>query len=125
MLLLGSDWKTKEQLEEALGFNKDDDILQKLKPLLFNDHTKSVKFKVANSVCPSEAFQMIAEYKSEMETAFKYQMQNLDYEKDAEESIKENKWVSDGTDGKIKNMFAQLNPKTACLLVSCIYFIGD
>ena len=68
MLLLGSNEKIWEQLEKALGFDKDDDILQKLKPLLFSYNARSLKLKVANSVCPSEAFQMTAEYKIEMET---------------------------------------------------------
>ena len=85
MLLLGSNGKTKEQLEKALDYNEDDDTLEKLQPLLFSFYTNSVKLNVANSVRPSEAFQMTAKYKREMETDFKCQMQNLDYEKDAEE----------------------------------------
>ena len=82
-------WR-ENQLGKALDYNEDDDTLEKLQPLLFSFYTNSVKLNVANSVRPSEAFQMTAKYKREMETDFKCQMQNLDYEKDAQESRKKN-----------------------------------
>ena len=51
-------------------------------------------------------------------------MQNLDNEKDAEEStIKINKWVSDSTNGKVKHLFTELNLDSSCVLVSCIFYI--
>ena len=60
VLLLGSEGRTKEQLAEALGFNEGDDVLEKLKPLMFSHNTQSVKLNVANSVCPSENFEINA-----------------------------------------------------------------
>ena len=61
-----------------------------------------------------------------MDSAFKCQMQTLDYMGNAEESKNIiNDWVSDCTNGKIKNLFMGMDPDTACVLVSCIYFKGD
>ena len=61
-----------------------------------------------------------------MENAFKCQVQKFDCMKDVEESRKQiNWWVSESTNGKIKDLLSDLSPDTACVLVSCIYFKSD
>ena len=127
MLLLGSEGQTKEQLEEALGFQTDDDdILEMVKALYCKYNKRSVEFKVSHCICPSESFQMSAQYKRRIATAFCCQMQNLDFKKDAEGSRKTiNEMISDFTNGKIENLISKLTPETTCMLVSCIYFKGN
>ena len=36
-----------------------------------------------------------------------------------------NAWVEESTERKMKNLFPNLDPRTVCVLVSCIYFKGD
>ena len=128
MLLLGSDGTTKQQLEEALGVVKDEELLYKLKTLndVLNSNSEGLQIKLANSVFPSITFEMVAKYENDMKNAFKCQIQSLDYMKNADESKnKINDWVTRCTSGKIKDLFAEIDPGTACVLVSCIYFKGD
>ena len=71
-------------------------------------------------------FCMVEKYKNKMKTAFKCQMQSLDYKNNTDRSkIIINDWVASCTNGKIKNLFSDMDPDTACVLVSCIYFKGD
>ena len=128
MLLLGSNGTTKQQLEEALGFVKDEQLLSKLKELndVLNSSSEGLQIKLANSVFPSKTFPMVAKYKNDMESALRCQMQSLDYNNNADRSKAViNNWVASCTNGKIKNLFSDLDPNTACVLVSCIYFKGD
>ena len=128
MLLLGSNGTTKKQLEEALGLVKDEQLLSNLKALndVLNSNSDDLQIKLANSIFPSTTFQMLAKYKRDLDSAFKCQMQTLDYMSNAEESKNIiNDWVANCTNGKIKNLFTGMDPDTACVLVSCIYFKGD
>ena len=69
---------------------------------------------------------MVEKYKNDIKTAYKCQMQSLDYKNNANKSKSIiNDWVASCTYGKIKDLFSDINPDTACVLVSCIYFKGD
>ena len=100
MLLLGANGTTKQQLEEAFGLKIDEHILSKLKALndVLNYNSKVLQVKLANSVFPSEAFKLDANYKCDIESAFKIQIQSLDYKKNADESKTIiNDWVASST----------------------------
>ena len=128
VLLVGSNERTKQQLEEALGVENDKQLLSNLKALndVLNSNSDGLQIKLANSVFPSKTFEMVAKYKSDLESAFKCQMQTLDYMSNAEKSKTIiNDWVASCTNGKIKNLFMGMDPDTACVLVSCIYSKGD
>ena len=128
MLLVGSNGTTKQQLEEALGLVKDEQLLSKLRALndVLNSNSEGLQIKLANSVFPSKTFDMVEKYKNDMKTAFKCQMQSLDYKNNADRSKTIiNDWVASCTNGKIKNLFSDMDPDTACVLVSCIYFKAD
>ena len=73
MLLIGSNGPTKKQLEEALGTVKDEKLLSNLKKLnnVLTYNSKGLQVKLANSVFPSEEFEVAADYKRDMESAFK------------------------------------------------------
>ena len=73
MLLLGSNGTTKYQLEEALGLVKNEQLLSYLKALndVLNSNSDGLQIKLANSIFPSTTFQMVAKYKSDLESAFK------------------------------------------------------
>ena len=60
MLLVGSNGTTKQQLKEVLGFVKDEQLLSRLKPLndVLNFNCKDLQIKLANSVFPSQTFDM-------------------------------------------------------------------
>ena len=51
MLLVGSNGTTKQQLEEALGFFKDEQLLSRLKALndVLNSNFEGMQIKLANS----------------------------------------------------------------------------
>ena len=128
MLLLGCNGATRQQLEKALGVVRDEKLLGQLKALNeeLNSNSKGLQLELANSVFPSETFQMIAKYISDMENAFKCQMQSLDYMNNSDRSkTKINDWVAGCANGKIENLFSKMSPNTACVLVSCINFKGD
>ena len=76
MLLLGCNGATRQQLEKALGVVRDEKLLGQLKALNeeLNFNTKGLQLKLANSVFPSETFQLIAKYINDMENALKCQM---------------------------------------------------
>ena len=100
MLLLGSNGTTKQQLEEALGFKKNKHFHSDLKELndVLNYNSKVLQIKLANSVFLSEAFKLDANYICDMESAFKSQIQSLDYKKNADESKTIiNDWVASST----------------------------
>ena len=70
MLLVGSNGTTKMQLEKVLGLKKDENFLGQLKALndVLNSNSEGLQIKLANSVFPSKTFQMVAKYKSDMES---------------------------------------------------------
>ena len=69
---------------------------------------------------------MVPKYKTDVNSTFKCQVQTLDYKKNVKQSKKIiNDWVKRCTSGKIKDLFSDIDPKTTCVLVSCIYFKGD
>ena len=128
MLLLGSKGKTKKQLEEALGFLKNDELIGKLKDSndLLNTNKKGLSVKLASGVFPSEQFQMLKTYSRDLLKAFNCQIQCLKYMGNPEISKKIiNDWVETTTKGKIKDLFTEISADTACVLVSCGYFKGD
>ena len=128
MLLKGSDGKTKKQLEEVLGFENEANFHRNLDVVIdiIQSKFKRVNIKLANSIFPSTTFEMVAKYKSNMESSFKSKIQSLDYKKNAEISKKIiNDRVARCTNGKITGMFCDLDSDTACVLVSCIYFKAD
>ena len=132
MLLLGSDEKTKEQLEDALGIIKNEELPVKLKALydILTFNYEGLKIKLSNSIFPSQKFQMVSKYERDIKTAFKCEVQTLDYKENAETSKTViNNWVNYRTDGKIEKLFNSLAPEEGyelvCVIVSCIYFKGD
>ena len=128
MLLLGSDEATKKQIEKVLGIVKNEELLDQLKNLneILNTSAEGLSVKLASCIFPDESFKVIQKYLADVKTAFNCQVQRLDYKKNAEDSKSTiNKWVESCTEGKIKNLFASMEPETACVLVSCIYFKGD
>ena len=128
MLLLGADGATKQQLEDVLGVVKDEELVGNLKNLnsLLNTKENGVVIKLANSIFPAKTIKLMKSYLAEMKEAFNCKVQCLDYEANAVKSKDFiNAWVEDSTGKKIKNLIADLDPDTVCVLVSCIYFKGD
>ena len=74
MLLVGSNGTNKKQLEEALEFVKDKQLLYNLQELncVLNYNYEGLQIKLANSVFLSKTFKMVAKYKSDIESAFKF-----------------------------------------------------
>ena len=104
MLLAGSKGTTKQQLKEALGLVKVEELLGQLKALneVLNSNSESLQIKLANSVFPSKTFQIVAKYKSDLESAFKCQIQTLDYMSNVDESKTFiNDLIADFANGKI------------------------
>ena len=121
MLLVGSNGATKQQLEEALGLVKDEQLLSKLKALndVLNSNFEGLQIKLANSVFPSKTYGMVEKYKNDMKTALKCQMQSLDYMNSPNKAkVIINDWVASCTNGKIKDLFSDIDSDTACFLIS-------
>ena len=130
MLLIGSDGYTKQQIEKSLGFVKNKSLLQDLKNLnsMLNFATgETIKcIKLANSLFSDKSIKLLENYLEEMRSTYNCEVIGLDFMNSAEESKDViNKWVETNTNEKIKDLFKSINPETACILVSCIYFEGD
>ena len=130
MLLIGSDGYTKQQIEKSLGFVKNKSLLQDLKNLnsMLNFATgETIKcIKLANSLFSDKSIKLLKNYLEEMRSTYNCEVIGLDFMNSAEESKDViNKWVETNTNEKIKDLFKSINPETACILVSCIYFEGD
>ena len=128
MLLIGSDEATKKQIEQVLGIVKNEALLDKVKNLneILNTSAEGLSVKLASCIFPDESFTVIRKYLADLKTSFNCQVQRLDYKTNAEKcKLTINQWVERCTEGKIKNLFANIEPETVCVLVSCIYFKGD
>ena len=124
LLLLGSDQTARQQLENALGIVKHEELFATLKEL--NSKYEGMKIKISKAVCPSKTSPMWANFKCDNVYAIRCEIQLLDYEKYTEHSkTVVNEIVEDHTDGKIIDLFSSMDPKTECVIVSYIYFKGD
>ena len=104
MLLVGSNGTTKQQLVKALGLVKGEQLHSKLEELngVLNSNSEGLQIKLDNSVFQSTSFQMVAKYKSDLESAFKCQIQTLDYMSNVDESKTFiNDLIADFANGKI------------------------
>ena len=70
VLLLGSNGSTKQQLEEALGIVKDEELFEKLKALNNFLNYDSEVFKVTNPIISSTAFKIVSKFLSSIKNYF-------------------------------------------------------
>ena len=127
MLLLGSDGETQQQIEKALGVVKNETFLYNLKMLneLLNIDEDYLTIKIANCIFPDKSFVMLETYLEDMKRAFNCKISTLDYKNDANNCTNViNRWVEASTNENINDVVKFIYPKTACILVSCIYFEG-
>ena len=124
MLLLGSNGTTKQQLVKALGLVKGEQLHSKLEELngVLNSNSEGLQIKLDNSVFQSTSFQMLAKYKSDLESAFKCEIQTLDFMRNSDKSKTFiNDLIADFANGKIENLFSKLDPESAYVLYSGLY----
>ena len=127
MLLLGSDGETKQQIEKALGVVTCETFFHNLKNQnkLLNTATYNLTIKLASSIFPDKSFNILEKYLKNMKKAFNCEVKRLDYKKEANKSKQVlNEWVETSTNEKIKDLFKSIDPRSACILVNCIYFEG-
>ena len=108
------------------GIVTNEEHLAKLKSLneILNNSAEGLSVKLVSGTFLDETFKVLMKNLDDVKTAFN--CQRLDYKKNAEESkLIINKWVKRCTEKKIQIFFAIMEPETACVLVSCIYFKGD
>jgi serpin B len=89
---------------------------------------KGVKLHVANRLWGQQGLPFKAEFLKLTETRYGGGMQALDFVGDAEGSrAKINGWVSDNTEGKIKDLLARgtIQRDTSLVLTNAVYFKGD
>ena len=129
MLLVGSNGTTKQQLEKALGFKKDEQLLAKYQASR-NELTldvEGIKSESAQPVFKSVSTQMKLNYKKEIKSAFNTSaVQSLNFKSKNHISKRTvNYRAATPTKRNIDYLFTDIDPETAFVFVSSNYFKGD
>ena len=123
MAYAGAEGNTAREIEETLGFNSDthSELGQ-----LIQDISKSGNFFSANRVWLRNGLKLKDIYKDILTLHYESTAKELDFANDTENSRKIiNKWVSDKTREKIKDLLATLNPDTQMILTNAVYFNAE
>jgi serine protease inhibitor len=127
MLLNGADNASKDELIKTLKLDGLDmatinanylELIDKLPQI-----DKLVTNKLANSIWQRKGFDVSEEYKNTLKSYFKAEV----YEEDFSPSTitKINKWASDNTNAKIKEVLKEITGDQVMFLINALYFKGD
>jgi serine protease inhibitor len=127
MTLNGADGSTREAMEstlELLGLSQQqiNEAYQSLIKLLLSLDPK-VDFRIANSIWYRKDLTFEQEFIDLNKLYLKAVVQGLDFGVPASKDII-NRWVSDNTNGKIKEIVERIDPVDIMFLINAIYFKG-
>lgn len=129
MLLNGTeDSATANSIKEVLGFStlSKKDINETYRALINNlpIADPKVQSKIANSIWANQELDLEQNFVDNNQYYFNSSTQSLDFgDSDAKDII--NKWVEDNTNGKIKDLIAEVRPDHALFLINAVYFLAD
>ncbi len=78
--------------------------------------------KSANKLYVADRFELNEDYKSKTIENFRAEAENIDFSQAGQATETINKWVDDQTNGKIKDLFNNIDPTSVLVLVNAIYF---
>lgn len=127
MLLNGAEKETADEIQKAL---KMDAValadLNAAYKTLINDlpvADSKVSLGLANSVWYRNDFSVENDFQSVLKNSFESEVTGLPFDNAAKDRI--NKWASDNTNGKIKQVIDQIKPDHVMFLLNALYFKGD
>lgn len=127
MLLNGAEKETAAEIQKALKM--DAVALTELNAAyktLINDlpvADSKVSLGLANSVWYRNDFSVENDFQSVLKNSFESEVTGLPFDNAAKDRI--NKWASDKTNGKIKQVIDQIKPDHVMFLLNALYFKGD
>ncbi|XP_039256722.2 leukocyte elastase inhibitor-like [Styela clava] len=129
-LLLGSAEKSEVELKEALSLKNVSNIPEHLRETRSSilQAVKGVELSTANKLYPEISFKIKEDFLALVKEVFQTDIQPLDFIKNGEEARKAiNKWVSDVTKDKIKDLLqpGTITADTRLVLANAIYFKGN
>lgn len=128
MLLNGSDGQTKKEIQNVLKTNDlTDEELNTIYNELINGLPKAdpkVTNTIANSVWQHNSFPVEEAFIKTLKQSFNAQHYTKDFGQPA--TLNEiNKWASDNTNGKIKEILNEISADQVLFLINALYFKGD
>jgi serine protease inhibitor len=127
MLLNGADKASKEELLKTLKLGGlEIDLINKNYLELIDklpEIDKLVINKLANSVWQRKGFDVEMDFKNTLKTYFKAQLYEEDFGPSTVTKI--NKWASDNTNDKIKQVLTEITGDQVMFLINALYFKGD
>ncbi|XP_052012767.1 serpin B9-like [Apodemus sylvaticus] len=129
MVLLGAKEQTADQISQALGLNKEEDIHQGFQWLLrkLNKPDRKYSLRMANRLFADNTSEVLPTFKESCLQFYHSEMEQLSFAKAAEESRQHiNSWVSKQTEGKIPELLSggSVDSETRLVLVNALYFKG-
>lgn len=127
MLLNGAENETANEMRKTLemdGVSLTD--LNNAYKTLINDlpiADSKVKLGLANSLWYKSGFTVKPDFQSVLKNSFNAEATGLPFDNAAKEKI--NRWASDKTNGKIKQVIDNINPDQVMFLLNALYFKGD
>jgi serpin B len=123
----GAQGVTAKEMEHAFDFEPDEqkrradlaDIQSSLNP-----SDKKFTLQLANALWLAQGFEPLQEYVNTVTTYYDSEVEVLDFtSSDAVNTI--NGWVDNKTEGKIEELFKELDPNTRLVITNAIYFKGN
>lgn len=127
MTMNGANGETKAAMENALSFNglSSEAINQSYRDLidLLTNLDSDVKFDIANSIWAREGIQFRDDFYNTNKTYFDAETRSMNFA-DPQTLAIINNWISDKTNGKIKDMLDSIPDDAIMYLINAIYFKG-
>ena len=131
MCLAGANGDTAKQIKSLLNYLhlKNKEIHQHNQQLIsnLNNLNGKVAFRVANKLYANKNGGLNQRYIAILEEFYKSEIEELDFSNSITSAEKINKWISDKTEEKIKDLISEslINIEVKALLVNAIYFKGN
>jgi len=123
MLMNGAAGDTLAEMENALGKTKTVNEFSLALRQKVAENAKKTQASIANSLWTRKDFTVKDAYLSEVSNYYAPDIFSVNF--NDETAAKINKWVSDGTNGKIKKIVDGFDHEPAMLLLSALYIKGD
>lgn len=125
MTYLGSDNKTKKQIEDIFYFSDDSNFLNGFSELMKQFESDNTEISIANKLFPSETqIQLNENFITDNKRYFGTPIEKVNYSIPSEASKKINNWVAENTNNKITDLIDSfsISPDLVLFLVNAIYF---
>ena len=129
MLLYGTRGKAESELRKCLGYdNISNDVLAKTFESFIsslNNFPDDYSASYANSLVIQKDFEVLEQYKTDLNTYFKAFCLQADFAKEPAAAVEQiNNWVKDSTNSMIPRLLDSLDASTVMVLLNAVYFKG-